>query len=79
MFSVFFFVCKLIYFHRSKKWADDSDEEDETPTETFEDGIKTLTEYKTNDKGQKVKVNVASRHFQIKLVMRTNNNTIAGY
>jgi len=41
---------------QSKKWADDSDEEDETPSETFEDGIKTITEIKTNDKGQKVKI-----------------------
>jgi len=41
---------------QSKKWADDSDEEDEVPSETFEDGIKTITEIKTNDKGQRVKI-----------------------
>ena len=43
---------------RVKKWADESDDEETvgTITETFEDGIKTITEIKTNAKGQKVKV-----------------------
>ena len=43
---------------RTKKWADDSDDEEAvgSVTESFEDGIKTITEIKTNAKGQKVKV-----------------------
>lgn len=52
------FYLIIIYFkNRNKKWADDSDDEEVgTKTETFEDGIKTITEIKTNSAGQKVKV-----------------------
>lgn len=56
-------------------WADEDDEkEDNEPSETGvdENGIKTIIEFKTNDKGQKIKVTKKIRVYT-KIVRRNKN------
>jgi len=47
------------------KWGDEElDEEVATPAAPVDDGVKTIVEYKTNDKGEKVKVTRKVREYK---------------